>query len=71
VYPFMLLADALAWPASVQMALGVLALVVLVGTTLLLTNWNEWRADRAELRRIRAERKCERTRSRRARRIGA
>lgn len=48
-----------------------LALVVLVGTTLLLTNWSEWRADRAELRRVRAERKRERTRSRRARRIGA
>lgn len=71
VYPFMLLADALDWSASVQLALGLLALVVLAGTTLLLTDWSEWRADRAELGRTRAEQKRERTRSRRARRIGA
>lgn len=57
VYPLMLLADALDWPVGVQLALGVLALLTLVGTVLLLTDWSEWRADRAKLRRNRAEQK--------------
>ncbi|HEV7773165.1 MAG TPA: hypothetical protein VGO48_07775 [Conexibacter sp.] len=57
VYPFMVLADTFDWSAPVQFALGLLALVVLVGTTLLLTDWGQWRADRAELRRVRAARK--------------
>lgn len=56
VYPFMVLADTLDWSAPVQFALGLLALVVLVGTTLLLTDWGQWRTDRAELRRVRAAR---------------
>jgi hypothetical protein len=60
----MLLAGALGWPATVQFALGLLALVTLVGTVLLLTDWNEWLADRANLRRERAARK--RARSNRA-----
>lgn len=57
VYPFMLLAGVLGWPALVQFALGLLALVTLVGTVLLLTDWSEWRADRAALRRERMTRK--------------
>lgn len=57
VYPFMLLADALDWSAGVQFALGSLALLTLFGTVLLLTDWKQWRADRAQLRRERAVRK--------------
>lgn len=57
VYPVMLLGDALDWPAGVQFALGALALVVLVGVAALLTDWREWRADRARLRRERAMRR--------------
>lgn len=57
IYPLMLLGDALGWPAGVQFALGVLALVVLVGVAALLTDWHEWRADRAQLRHERALRK--------------
>ena len=60
VYPLMLLGDALEWPVGVQFALGVLALVVLVGVAVLLTDWREWRADRARLSRERALRKRER-----------
>lgn len=54
VYPFILLSDALDWPAWVQFSLGILALATLVGTKLVLTDWDEWRADRARLRRERA-----------------
>ena len=54
VYPFILLADALAWSVWIQLVLGVLALVTLVGTKLVLTDWDEWRADRARLRHGRA-----------------
>jgi cytochrome c-type biogenesis protein CcmH/NrfG len=57
IYPLMLLADALEWPVGVQLALGVLALVVLIGSVVLLTDWTQWRADRAHLRRERAIRK--------------
>jgi Tfp pilus assembly protein PilO len=56
VYPFMLLGDVLEWPASIQ-----LALVVLVGVAVLLTDWHQWRADRAQQRRERAIRKRERS----------
>lgn len=58
VYPFVLLADALGWPAAVELALGALTLVTLVGTLLLLTDWKAWRADRAKLRDERAARKA-------------
>ena len=54
VYPVLLLADALGWPAGVQLAIGILALVTLVGTRVVLTDWDEWRADRDRLRRERA-----------------
>jgi membrane protein DedA with SNARE-associated domain len=57
IYPLMLLGDALDWPAGIQFALGVLALSVLVGVFLLLTDWQQWRTDRAKLRRERAARK--------------
>jgi membrane protein YdbS with pleckstrin-like domain len=57
VYPLMLLSNALEWPAGVQLALGALALVVLIGVTVLLTDWRQWRADHAQLRRERALRK--------------
>lgn len=57
IYPLMLLGDALEWPVGVQFALGVLALVVLVGVAVLLTDWHQWRADRAQLRRERAIRR--------------
>lgn len=57
VYPFILLADALRWSAWVELALGALALTTLVGTKIALTDWDEWRADRARLRRERARRR--------------
>lgn len=58
VYPFVVLADALGWPPVVELALGVLTLVTLVGTVLLLTDWKAWRADRTRLRDERAARKA-------------
>jgi hypothetical protein len=54
VYPLMVLADSLDWPAGVQLALAILALVVLVGTKVALTDWAAWRADRTRMRRERA-----------------
>lgn len=57
VYPFILLADALHWPSWVELALGAPALVTLVGTKVALTDWDEWRADRARMRRERARRR--------------
>jgi hypothetical protein len=54
VYPFIVIADALSWSAWIQLALGVLALATLVGSKLILTDWDEWRSDRARLRRRRA-----------------
>jgi hypothetical protein len=71
VYPFILLADALAWSAWVELALGILALVTLVGTKLALTDWNEWRVDRVRLRQERAARKREASELRRTRRADA
>jgi hypothetical protein len=72
VYPVIVLADALDWPVVVQFGLGVLALVTLLGTRIVLTDWDEWRADRAKLRREReqtrrtaAEQRAERARRRR------
>ena len=55
IYPVMLLGDTLGWPAGVEFGLGVLVLVVLVGVVVLLTDWSQWRADRAQLRRDRAK----------------
>lgn len=57
VYPFVLLADALRWSPWVELALGGLALVTLVGTKVALTDWDEWRADRARMRRERTGRR--------------
>jgi len=72
VYPVIVLADALDWPVGVQFGLGVLAFVTLLGTRIVLTDWDEWRADRAKLRREReqmrrtaAEQRAERARRRR------
>jgi uncharacterized protein with von Willebrand factor type A (vWA) domain len=74
VYPVMLLADALDWPVGVQLGLGVLALVALIGTRIALTDWDEWRADRRTLRQERAQRRRERAERRagraRRRRLG-
>jgi hypothetical protein len=71
VYPFIVLADVLGWPAAVEFALGVLGLFTLVGTVLVMTDWSEWRADRARLRRERAIRKLARTETRHRRRLDA
>jgi hypothetical protein len=70
VYPFILVADALGWPAAVEFTLGVIALATLIVPVLLLTDWREWRADRAQLRLEREARKHAGTKRRRARRLG-
>jgi hypothetical protein len=54
VYPFVILADTLGWPAPVELGLGVLALLTLVGTKIAFTDWDEWRSDRKRIRRERA-----------------
>jgi hypothetical protein len=56
VYPFVVVGDVLNWPAPLELGLGALLLVTLVGTKVALTDWDEWRADRARMRRERTGR---------------
>jgi hypothetical protein len=59
VYQWIVLADLLDWPFGVKFGLGWLGLLTLIGTKVALTDWGEWRADRARLRQERSRRRAQ------------